>query len=178
MILGTRTLLPVFFMQFDGALPDVRTLVQTLSLIPSVAKDEFPLVLDKGFYSLNNMKFLLSHGCGFLIGAPFASGCVKKLVDGNRSAFDQHGIRIEMENAAMHGISCLYDWDGEHVLSARIISSKQAGFDIAGRLESKLTDLMAMAHQRSDDEEWVKNNGKHPYNSKQHSDNIHQAGSC
>jgi hypothetical protein len=59
MLLGGKTRLPVYQTLYAGSLKDVSTLKTTLSLAFSLGKKRLTLVMDKGFYSKNNVETLL-----------------------------------------------------------------------------------------------------------------------
>jgi len=51
--------LPVMYKVFPGSIPDVKTLVNLLADLRGMGMEEVRLVLDRGFYSLNNLHTLV-----------------------------------------------------------------------------------------------------------------------
>jgi transposase len=68
---------------YNGSLNDVKTLSTTIiEFFGIVGNFKFTIVMDKGFYSKDNINFLLAkNDIKFLISVPFTSNFTIKLID-------------------------------------------------------------------------------------------------
>jgi hypothetical protein len=90
-LMGETSRLPVFQTVYSGSLKDVSTFKTTVREASCYAKGKrLVLVMDKGFYSAQNVNMLLEsrERYGFLIAVPFTAGFAKELVRGEREGID------------------------------------------------------------------------------------------
>jgi len=71
--------LPLAYRIYSGSIPDVVTLKNVISLINSYGLNLSCFVMDKGFYSQQNVKDLSKKGLKFLIPLPFSTSIAKDL---------------------------------------------------------------------------------------------------
>jgi transposase len=81
LLLGETSRLPVFQMLYNGSLKDVRTLTTSLETAFHLGQKRLTLVLDKGFYSKNNLRFLFKSPikAKFLLAVPFTVKTAQRL---------------------------------------------------------------------------------------------------
>jgi transposase len=83
MLFGEKTYLPMYQTIYHGSLVDNKTLANTIIEFSAIVGSfNFKLVMDRGFYSLDNIKFMITKvGLKFIIGVPFTTNYSKKLVE-------------------------------------------------------------------------------------------------
>ena len=73
--------LPLVYRIYSGSIPDVVTLKNVISLIDTYGLNLSCFVMDKGFYSQQNIKELNQKGFKVLIPLPFSTSMAKKLIN-------------------------------------------------------------------------------------------------
>ena len=68
MLFGQQNALPVYFRRLPGSIPDVKTLTNLLVIMNAMGYNKLNLILDKGFYSEDNVNNLFDGGHKFTIG--------------------------------------------------------------------------------------------------------------
>jgi transposase len=83
MLFGENSYLPMYQTTYTGSLTDVDTLKTTLNDLNIVFEDnKYKLVMDRGFYSADNINFMLSLiEMKFIIGVPFTTNYAKEAVN-------------------------------------------------------------------------------------------------
>ena len=100
MLFGESSRLPVYQTIYCGSLKDVSTLKTTLGEFTAMTgTSDIMVVLDKGFYSKNNIDTMLSNGeddisYKFLISVPFTTKFAKSLV------LSGHAFRTVIQNGS------------------------------------------------------------------------------
>ena len=84
---GSVSHLPVYFRKLPGNVPDVKTIQVLLNTIPFLRDCQFRLVMDRGFYSIQNVNDMLLHRCKFLIGVPISRKIVQAQLEQVRGDF-------------------------------------------------------------------------------------------
>jgi transposase len=81
-LFGEKSFLPMYQTVYNGSLNDVKTLSSTIiEFFGIVGNFKFTIVMDKGFYSKDNINFLLAkNDIKFLISVPFTSNFTKNLI--------------------------------------------------------------------------------------------------
>lgn len=72
--------LPVYYKIFPGSIPDVKTLKNLMTEIKILGKGKPLLILDKGFYSIENIKELKEDQWRFIIPLPFSRKIAQFLI--------------------------------------------------------------------------------------------------
>jgi len=80
MVSGEKSHIPLFYRVLPGSLKDVSTLCDTLNILEMVDVKKLHLVMDKGFYSENNVDDMYSKRIKFIIGVPFTANYAKEQV--------------------------------------------------------------------------------------------------
>ena len=90
MLFGEKSYLPMYQTIYHGSLNDNSTLQNTIIEFSAIIGGfNFKLVMGRGFYSKDNLDFILSKkGLDFIIGVPFTTNYAKKLVDIFNSSID------------------------------------------------------------------------------------------
>lgn len=72
--------LPLYFKKFPGSINDVTTIKNLLSELHSFGVNKIRLVLDRGFYSQNNIKEMKENGYDFVMAMPFHVKMAQKII--------------------------------------------------------------------------------------------------
>ncbi|MBG9989270.1 transposase [Aerococcaceae bacterium DSM 111176] len=80
-IFSEQTRLPIMYRYLSGNIPDNKTITWLLSLLDNMSKESIKLVMDRGFYSQDNIKALIHHGIGFVMGAKSNLSYVKAAIE-------------------------------------------------------------------------------------------------
>jgi transposase len=109
LLFGETSRLPVYYRKLAGNISDVKTVQNMLADIDFLKLDKVKLVMDRGFYSEDNINALYEKHYKFLIGVKASLKFVKKKLDEVRSSMvsrahfsSNHGLYFE---------SFLMDWD-------------------------------------------------------------------
>ncbi|MCD6237835.1 MAG: IS1634 family transposase [Thermotogae bacterium] len=84
LLLGEESGLPVYYRKLPGNLSDVKTISKLLRDISFLNLDKVKLVMDRGFYSAENINGMYRNHYKFLIGAKLSLSIVKKKLDSIR----------------------------------------------------------------------------------------------
>lgn len=92
MLFGQKTCLPMYQTIYNGSLTDVSTLKSILNEFYGIFEDfNFKLVLDRGFYSFENIKYMLeTNAIKFILGVPLTNNYANDLI--NNVFFDIDSI--------------------------------------------------------------------------------------
>ena len=109
-VYGQKSRLPVTYRILPGAISDVSTIKTMLAGFHKLDYPAVSLVLDRGFYSQQNVTALFDQRCHFIIGMPGHRRRVREVIDRCRDAVHSpHGYRqIDMDSLYMH--TELYQW--------------------------------------------------------------------
>ncbi len=87
MLCGEKSMMPVYYRKLPGNIIDVKTIENLLKDVDFLELEKLSLVLDRGFYSEQNINDLMKHHHKFLIGAKTSLKIVKKHLDALRDDF-------------------------------------------------------------------------------------------
>lgn len=108
LLLGEQSGLPAYYRKLPGNLSDVKTINKLLKDISFLKLDKVKLVMDRGFYSAENINGMYKNHYKFLIGAKLSLSIVKKKLDSIREE-----IKIRKNYHSEVGLfakGCLQDW--------------------------------------------------------------------
>jgi transposase len=112
LLFGETTGLPIYQTIYNGSLADVSTLLSTIDEMVSITGgNQFISVLDRGFFSEQNVKNLFDKksGEGFLIGIPFTNSFIIDYIEKYRSIINRP------HNALISGKNTIYGVVIEHL---------------------------------------------------------------
>lgn len=108
--------IPLMYDLYPGSIVDVLTLVNTLRRVRARGIREYILVLDRGFYSRNNVKEMIREGASFIIPGSSTLKSVKEIIAGCKDIKDPSylqkyngkplfvkPIQLDMEDAGLSG---------------------------------------------------------------------------
>lgn len=81
MLFGQPSLLPIFYNVYPGSIKDVSTLENILKFSKQFKLKNVTFILDKGFYSSENLKEMRKRRLNFIIPLPFTVDEAKKLIE-------------------------------------------------------------------------------------------------
>jgi transposase len=117
MLFGENSKLPVYQTIYSGSLRDVSTLKATISEFGALVDiSDLMLVMDKGFFSVQNVNMLLGRGneeplCQFLISVPFTTTFAKNQVESERKDIDTLANVILTSGAPIRGVHKERSWN-------------------------------------------------------------------
>lgn len=81
MLFGQESIMPVYYKRLPGSIPDVSTLSNLLKTLNYLGYEKLHLVLDKGFYSEDNINGLFSGSHKFTVGASIHLKWIQRIID-------------------------------------------------------------------------------------------------
>ena len=124
LLYSQRTMLPVCYRKLPGNIPDVRTVCNLLKELDYLDIRKINLVMDRGFYSENNVNEMFRQHHKFLIGARLSLKLVRQELDRVR---DELGTRKHYSSKySIYYDSFSSDWDYKE-------TKKQSGETISGK---------------------------------------------
>ncbi len=136
MLFGQTSLLPVFYRIHQGSVRDMSTLETMLEYAEHFNMKKTRCVMDKGFYSDQNIANMLKKEVLFLISTPFTTSLARNLVAKSRKKIGQptktiivNGdmLNVEKNEITLHGkkIQCHVYFNEHHHLDAKAALMKQ-----------------------------------------------------
>ena len=125
LVYSQKTMLPVCYRKLPGNIPDVKTVCNLLKELDYLDIHKINLVMDRGFYSENNINEMFRQHYKFLIGARLSLKLVKQELEKIR---DELGTRKHY--SSKHGIyyasfSSNWDYKETRKRSEEVISDKR-----------------------------------------------------
>jgi hypothetical protein len=106
MVSDAATGRPLAYRLMPGSIPDVSALSNTTAQLKALGFDAFSFSLDKGFYSMANLRSMIERGIGFTIGVPFSLSQAQRLA-GRHLAAMRSGKRSFLWNErVMRHVKC------------------------------------------------------------------------
>jgi transposase len=114
MLFGQKGRLPVYYQQLPGNVTDVTTLHALTKTFKAMDVDSPNYVMDKGFYSKQNIDTLLTHRHKFTVSVPMNNKWVQHAVDDIYD--DVHGPRgyQQIDNEVLYVHTRLYPWGDDN----------------------------------------------------------------
>ena len=118
MLFGEECEFPVFFKDYPGSISDVSTLKTTISEIKQLAPNaKIHFVMDKGFYSKQNINTMIENNIEFLISVPFKDSFPLKLIESERKDIDLFKNTILTSDIAIRGVHKEKIWNNRKLKS-------------------------------------------------------------
>jgi len=94
LVFGQQTFLPVSYRVLPGSITDKKTLAYLLDSFDKLEYPRLHLVMDRGFYSQENIDHLLKKQQHFTLGVPTHLKWIREQIDTHRQTIDSHlGLR-------------------------------------------------------------------------------------
>jgi transposase len=133
--------IPIMFETYPGSISDVKTLERTIDRITEAGADSCTIVLDRGFGSATNLKYMLDGDMAFVIPGKNATTCVKSLASSLIKAKGDQDL-IKIHEGAVYSVLESY---------VAVVSRKQKCQDI----EEESNDTYDLEIVTSDDEKFL-----------------------
>jgi transposase len=112
MLYGRHSGLPAYFRKMPGNISDVSTLGVTMKSLDFIGQTKLSFVLDRGFYSENNVDALLDARFRFVLACPHRKW-VDDIYDRYREDIMSHNCRRATgEREVLHMMTHLHSWKG------------------------------------------------------------------
>lgn len=112
MITSENTHLPIYYRILSGSIKDVSTLKESVGNLKLLNTKAVRLIMDKGFYSEQNVDALYEGRYKFSIGVPFTTSMAGNTVKENRNGMDSHHNLICVDGDDVYAITRLIKWKG------------------------------------------------------------------
>ena len=115
LLFGEQSLLPIYFRSLPGSIRDVSTLKTILQITEFLELKQPHTVMDKGFFSQDNVRDLFVNRMKFTLAVPFTCKFARDQVEKVRSSIEHHEnfIQVNGQNAFCH--SSTTKWEGKRV---------------------------------------------------------------
>lgn len=88
LVYGKNSRLPVMYRHLTGNVPDSKTVSWLLALFDQFPKESIQLVMDRGFYTQENVLNLCKENIEFVIGAKKSVNYIKEVIDQSRETIE------------------------------------------------------------------------------------------
>ena len=102
LVFGENSMLPVYYRKLPGNIPDVKTVCKLLKDVAFLDISKAKLVMDRGFYSTDNVNSLYRNHYKFLLSPRANSGFVKSFLEAERE-----NVRDYKNYSMAHDAYCL-----------------------------------------------------------------------
>lgn len=113
LLFGQRSQVPLYFNRLPGNVSDVATLHYFLESFGYLEMPKLHLVLDRGFYSAQNVNSLLAAGNKFIMAVPGRPTWVRTVIDEVRHSIQNPDGYRTIDGEVLYVHTRLYPW-GEH----------------------------------------------------------------
>jgi transposase len=164
MLLGEKSRLPVYQQVYNGSIKDVSTLEATLKLAFSIGERKLTLVMDKGFYSKNNLKTMLKAEFSnkFLIAVPFTVKRVKNLINELRDSIGDFKYAIALSKTeSLQGVCREIEWDTNQNVYVHIFYNSVKAAEEKNSLYGYVATLIEKAKQDPENKEYLDDYNKY-----------------
>jgi len=137
LLFGEQSHLPVYFRSMPGSIRDVSTLKNILQITNFLELKQSHAVMDKGFFSQDNIRDLFVNRMKFTIAIPFACKFAREQVEKVRSTIESHENFIQVNGQNIFCHSSTTKWEGKRVYT-HVYYNAHVGVE---EYEKFLTDL-------------------------------------
>ena len=145
LIMG-KSMRPLFYDVYPGSIPDVKTLLNILAMLERFGITSVMLVLDRGFYSIYNIRELMKFS--FVMPLPFRTTAAmeilkacKKIKTGNARMYSDSLLYVEAGSFQLDGIPLNYTF---YYDQEREILEKRKFFENLTKVENDLAKIRDM----------------------------------
>jgi len=166
LVVARESRLPLWFRVVPGSVPDVSTLKLTGRMLRALGLERFAYALDKGYYSLSNLKDMLESKLGFTIGVPLGNAQAKALVAASRralAAVKRSFLYKDERVRHVEGVFTVETKDGARTLPAHLYSDPARREAMSKRIETAVLELERKGSEnpfegRSQARAWIRGN--------------------
>ena len=164
MLMGEKSLLPIFQIVYEGSIRDVSTFIATLKSDLSYNKTGQPdlLVMDKGFFKIVNVNTMLADPrIRFIIPVSFTAKFARDQIKSEKKDIDSLKNTIPTGSGSVRGVTKLRAWGGGKKVYTHIIFNAMKAFKTKDELYAHTTRLRDIAMNASDDDEHMEDINKY-----------------
>lgn len=166
LVVARESRLPLWFRVVPGSVPDVSTLKLTGRMLLSLGLERFAYSLDRGYYSLSNLKDMLEAKLGFTIGVPLGNARAKALVAANRRALAAVKRAFLYRDERVHHIEDVFTVEtknGAKTLPAHLYFDPARREAMSKRIETAVLELERKGSEKpferwSQSRDWIRDN--------------------
>jgi transposase len=143
MLFGEKSALPAFSSVYNGSLNDSKILSSFLDNLEFFGDKKYKLVMDKGFYSKENLKYLLKKYAkyDFMIAVPFTTQISRDITSTGRNQLEEDNPIIH-NNDNLSGYSFIDKINNEYRVKYHVIYNEYKHDDAKKCLKDKATNLL------------------------------------
>lgn len=135
MLFGQKSGLPAYYRRMPGKISDVATLRTTVKSLDFLDASGLHFILDRGFYSQNNIDEMLSRRHHFTMGVPCGRKWIEDIMDQHYEKIASPGNYLAIsDKEALYAVSQLHSWGPERRRTYLHLyyNAKQAADDFDG----------------------------------------------
>ena len=147
MVYGQPSLLPIFYTLYPGSIRDVSTLENVLQFLAEFPFTKVTFIMDKGFYSRDNLFEMKRRDLHFIIALPFTVGEAGKLIEKHQNEIYDVSKAIRVNKQVLY---CVKDKIriGHHFFNAYVYFDKRKRLEGEERLLEKLMEAEEKVQKR------------------------------
>jgi transposase len=128
LLFGEKSKLPFYYRKLPGNITDVTTIEQLMREFDVMGYRKVNVILDRGFYSKNNIDLLYKNHQKFVIGIKLSLKYVKDILDEERDNI-KSWANLQTQ-FGIYGICRMFDWEYEHKRPYKkdVISEKRRAY--------------------------------------------------
>jgi len=115
LLFGEKSLLPIYFRSLPGSIRDVSTLKNILQITEFLELKKPHAVMDKGFFSHDNVRDLFANRMKFTMAIPFTCKFARDQVEKVRPTIEHHENFIQVNGQNIFCNSLTTKWEGRRV---------------------------------------------------------------
>jgi len=104
MVFGEPSSLPLFYSMYPGSIPDIVTLKNIISRLNKFNMKPSLFILDRGFFSRNNITLLMEEDISFLMPVPFTTNLSKEILSEYKDTLSSPSNAFLYNGKIMFGI--------------------------------------------------------------------------
>ena len=135
LLLGGESGIPVYYESLNGRVKDVSTLENVLRIMDWLGAKRYHTVMDRGFYSEQNIDGLYDRHIRFTVGVPFTPKWVRELVNNVRGNIEDFSHYRRLGDYTVFTDTDTTAWKGHRCYRHIFYDSKKAATEYANFLE-------------------------------------------
>ena len=140
MIMDKDLGIPVMYDIYPGSISDVTTLSGTLTKLEAYGVDEYTAIMDRGFFSQNNLLEMLERKISFIIPAKFSLKDLKTLLTETQRDIEQVGYLQKFKDRTIYVKPVIFPIN-EHLLNGYLYYDPKSEQEEKEALTSRLYDI-------------------------------------
>jgi transposase len=147
-LVGSPSYLPILYSIYPGSISDVTTLKNIAERINSLNIKHVTMILDRGFYSQNNLDSIYDCFDNFIIPMPFSNNHAKELLMGSKNISSYKNIFSMDNNRILYHEKKSIKIGNNELIANMYFDEKKRAFEIE-KLERSLSEIEYETKRRS-----------------------------